>query len=201
MKNIIYVLGLFCIISCNETKEDTIVENKDKPSMSIVRKYATAKKISPIYQEETKDWAELKAVDEFLGRFQNVSAKEILSNSIELEGLVASLKKESKPEMFNIPSFKARLNILHNETLRLVDMRDIPAITANEVDVQTKKIINSFSAVNDKINTILSKKRFEDAIDIDVKYIGLDSTKIDSVSKKSINENLQRKLEEKTKNQ
>lgn len=198
MKNIIYVLALFSIISCNEKKEDANLKNEDKPLMSIVRKYPTSKKISPTYLEETKDWAELKAVNEFLDRFKNVSAKEVLSNSIELEGLVATLKKEEKPVLFDIPSFNARLNILHNETLRLVDMRDIPSITVTEVDTQTKKIITSFSAVNEKINTILSKKRFEDAIDIDVKFIGLDSTKIDSVSKKSINDNLQRKLEEKT---
>lgn len=201
MKNIIYVFALFSIISCNEKKEDASLKNEDKPLMSIVRKYPTSKKISPIYLEETKGWAELKAVNEFLDRFKNVSAKEVLSNSIELEGLVTTLKKEEKPVLFDIPSFNARLNILHNETLRLVDMRDISAITVTEVDTQTNKIITSFSAVNEKINTILSKKRFEDAIDIDVKFIGLDSTKIDSVSKKSINDNLQRKLEEKTTNQ
>ncbi len=46
--------------------------------------------------------------------------------------------------------------------------------------------MEAFSAVNSKVNTLFTKKRFEDAIEIDVKYIGLDSTKIDSVSKKSV---------------
>ena len=68
-------------------------------------------------------------------------------------------------------------------------MTTIPAIQASEVNLQTEKILESFSAVNAKINTILSKKRFEDEIDVDVKFIGLDSTKMDSVSRKSIKEN------------
>ena len=77
-------------------------------------------------------------------------------------------------------------------------MTFIPAINAAEVNLQTEKIISAFSGVNSKVNTILSKKRFEDAIDVDVNFIGLDSTKIDSISKKAINlklkENLQNQL-------
>ena len=77
-------------------------------------------------------------------------------------------------------------------------MTFIPAINAAEVNLQTEKIISAFSGVNSKVNTILSKKRFEDAIDVDLNFIGLDSTKIDSISKKAINlklkENLQNQL-------
>ena len=51
--------------------------------------------------------------------------------------------------------------------------------------------MNAFSAVNSKVNSILLKKGFEDDIDLDIDYIGLDSTKIDSVSRKSINTKLE----------
>jgi hypothetical protein len=44
------------------------------------------------------------------------------------------------------------------------------------------------------VNTILLKKHFEDAIEVDVKFIGLDSTQIDSVSKKAINKKFERSL-------
>ena len=145
-----------------------------------------------------EDWAELKAVDNFLLRFKKVSPNEVLSNALELEGLVKSLKDSVKPVLFDVPSFIVRVHILHNETLRLSDMTFIPAINAAEVNLQTEKIISAFSGVNSKVNTILSKKRFEDAIDVDVNFIGLDSTKIDSISKKAINlklkENLQNQL-------
>ena len=46
--------------------------------------------------------------------------------------------------------------------------------------------MDAFSSINLKINTVLRKKQFEDAIDIDVSFIGLDTTKIDSVSKNAI---------------
>ena len=73
-------------------------------------------------------------------------------------------------------------------------MNSIPAITAKEVNTQVDKIINAFSAVNAKINTTLSKKKFEDEITIDPKWIGLDSTKIDTISRNSILKRNQEKM-------
>ena len=75
-------------------------------------------------------------------------------------------------------------------------MTSIPAIKAEEVNVQTEKTIAAFSAVNAKINTILAKKRFEEAIDVDGIFVGLDSTKMDSVSRKSVNINLREQHEQ-----
>lgn len=201
LKNIITFLTIFVLLSCSKNKERKDQETDTKPLLSVVQTYATAKKISPIYKKEVTDWKELNALEDFLARFKKVSPKEILSNALEMEELAKALKTEKKPTLFDEPSLQARINILYNETLRLVDMTNIPAIKVSEINAQMKKIIDAFSAINGKINTILSKKRFEDAVDIDVKFIGLDSTKIDSVSKKSIDEKLQFKLEGKTKNQ
>jgi hypothetical protein len=47
-------------------------------------------------------------------------------------------------------------------------------------------VLNSFSSLKGKINTIITQKKFEEAIDIDMNFIGIDSTKIDSISKNSI---------------
>lgn len=201
LKNIIYISVFATIFSCTTKQKETRLLKEEKPLMSVVRKYPSAKEIRPIYKEATENWTQLKAVAEFLERFKNVSAKEILSNAVELEALVAVLKKEGHPDVFNTTAFKARVNILHNESLRLLDMRNIPAITVAEVDAQTKKIIASFSSVNVKINTILSKKAFEDAITVDAKYIGLDTIKLDQKTTRVVRNNLQRKLEDKTTNQ
>ena len=86
----------------------------------------------------------------------------------------------------DIPSFNARVNLLHTETLRLADLTLIPAITSEEVHLQIDKTIAAFSAVNSKINTLLSKKKFEDEIDVTIDFIGIDSSKMDFVSKESI---------------
>lgn len=189
MKYIFTFLILFSIISCDKKQEKTNQEQDVKTLFSVVNEFSSVKKVKTIYSNDIEDWEEFKTVDNFLERFQKVSPKEVLSNALELEGLVKSLKDSVKPPLFDNPSFKSRINIFYNETLRLSDMTNIPSIRADEVNLQTEKIIDAFSAVNSKVNLILSKKRFEDAIHVDVDFIGLDSTKIDSVSKVSIKNN------------
>lgn len=199
LKNFVYILVLSVLFSCTTTQKETPSVQKEKPLMSVPKKYPSPKEIRPIYKKDIENWSQLNALNDFLKRFKNVSTKEALSNAEELEGLVATLKKEEKPVLFTIAPFQARLNILHNEALRLSDMRNIPSITVAEVAEQIKKIVQSFSAVHSKINTILSKKRFEEAIEVNEAAIGLDTSKVNFVSNYSKTNNLQRKLEEKAK--
>ena len=185
---------LLLFFSCDKKKQDTTQEQDAKPLLSVPQEFGVTVKVDTTFLKDVEEWQELKAVDDFLARFKKVSPNEVLSNALELESLVKSLKDSVKPALFNVLAFKARINMLHNETLRLSDMTFIPAIKAAEVNVQTAKIISAFSAVNSKVNTILLKKRFEDAIEVDVKFIGLDSTQIDSVSKKAINKKFEKRL-------
>lgn len=190
MKYLLIFLLFFSVLSCAKKQEKINQEQEAKPLLSVVKKYSTVKKVRAIYSNDIEDWEELKAVENFLERFQKVSPKEVLSNALELQGLTESLKDSVKPPLFDNPSFATRVNIFYNETLRLSDMTAIPSIKAEEVNVQTEKVIAAFSTINSKVNSILSKKRFEDEINIDVEFIGLDSTKIDSISKKAIKKNL-----------
>ncbi len=183
--------------SCDDKPAKNKQEDSKKPLLSVVHEYSDTQKIKPAYRSEIEEWKELRVIDKFLERFKKASPHEILSNAIELKGLVKNLKDSIKPTLFNKnPSFDARVNIFYNETLRLADMTSIPAIKAEEVNVQTEKTIAAFSAVNAKINTILAKKRFEEAIDVDGIFVGLDSTKMDSVSRKSVNINLREQHEQ-----
>ena len=189
MKYFITLLILLFIFSCDKKQETTIQQEDTKPLLSVENEFSSIKTINPVFAKDVEEWEELNAVNDFLARFKKASSKEVLSNALELKGLVQSLKDSIKPTLFNVASLDTRINIFNNETLRLADMTTIPAIKASEVTMQTEKILDAFSAINAKINTLLSKKRFEDEIDIDVKFIGLDSTKMDSVSRKSIKEN------------
>ena len=177
--------------SCDKKKVGVVQKQEIKSLLSVVKNYNFAEKVNPLFIKDIEDWEELKAVDNFLSRFKKASPNEILSNALELKELVQSLKNGIKPPLFENASFNTRVNILQNETLRLSDMTFIPAIKPEEVTMQTDKIMNAFSAVNSKVNSILLKKGFEDDIDLDIDYIGLDSTKIDSVSRKSINTKLE----------
>lgn len=189
LKYLVTFYILFFVISCNKKQENKEGIEK-KPLLSVVNKYSSIKKVNSSFVKDIEAWEELSAVNSFLERFNNVSPKEVLSNAIELQGLLASLKDSVAPPLFDNPSFKARVNIAYNESLRLSDMNAIPSIKAEEVNFQTEKVLEAFSAVNSKVNSILSKKRFEEGINIDINFIGLDSTKIDSISKKSIKQDV-----------
>jgi hypothetical protein len=191
LKYLFIFLTLVLLFSCDKRQENTKQEQDDsKPLLSVVKRHAAIKKIDTAFNKEVIEWEEVQTVNNFLARFKKVSPNEILSNALELNDLVKSLIDSVKPQPFNTDSFNARLNILYTETLRLADMNSISAIKADEVNLQIEKIIDAFSAVNSKINSVLAKRRFEDAIEVDVSFIGLDSTKIDSVSKKSIKREL-----------
>lgn len=186
MKQILYLFLSLFLFSCGNNKKETIKKKQEKPKRSVVSKHIGLKNVSPEFKNEIENWQDLQTVTLFIEKFENVSPNEALINALELRDLVASLKDSEIPKFCDIPSFHARINVLYNETLRLADLTLIPAISSQEVNLQVNKTIAAFSSVNSKINTIYSKKRFEDAIDIKIDYIGIDSTLMDTVSKESI---------------
>lgn len=186
---ILRVLLVFVVIfnSCKKKNQEEDQRDENKPLLSIVKSHNSLETILPNFKVEVDNWQEHKNIEVFLERFQKASANEILSNALELKALSTSLQDSIKPDLFISYALDARINIFRNEVLRLADMNYIPAITSEEVHAQANKIIDAFSSINSKINTVMRKKQFEEAIDIDVSFIGLDTTKIDSVSKKSVN--------------
>lgn len=186
---IIRLFLVFVIIfnSCQKKNQEDDQKDENRPLLSIVESHNSLEKVLPNFQEEVDNWQQHKNIEAFLERFKKASANEVLSNALELKVLSKSFQDSIKPELFILPSVDARINIFRNETLRLADMTYIPAITPKEVHAQTNKIIDAFSSINSKINTVLRKKQFEEAIDVDVSFIGLDTTKLDSVSRKAVN--------------
>ena len=156
--------------------------------MSIAEMHTATENILSTHLKEVKDWNELQDIDSFFVKFRKITPNEALSNAIELKDLIKRLKDSVKPEKFKIPSLTARINILYNEALRLADLTRIGAIKAPEVNTQVDKTMAAFSNINTKINTILAKIRFENEIDINVTFIGLDTTKMDSFFNKPINQ-------------
>ena len=154
--------------------------------MSIAKMHTATENVLSSYLKEVKDWNELQDIDSFFVKFRKITPNEALSNAIELKDLIKRLKDSVKPEKFKIPSLTARINILYNEALRLADLTRIGAIKAPEVNTQLDKTMEAFSNINTKINSILAKIRFENEIDIDVTFIGLDTTKMDAFFNKPI---------------
>lgn len=186
MKQTIYLLLSVILFSCGNNKQETVKTAEETPKLSVPVQHISVENVKTIYQKEVENWKELKTVNSFIKKFEKVSPNEALSNALELRDLVISLKDSVKPAIFDNPPFLTRINVLHNEVLRLADLTFIPAITSEEVNLQIDKTIAAFSTVNSKINSILAKKRFEDEIDLEFDFIGIDSTQMDSISVKSI---------------
>jgi hypothetical protein len=101
-----------------------------------------------------------------------MSPNEALNNSRELNGLTLSLRDSIKPVFLETPAFSARVNLLLNETLRLYDLSSIPIIKPQQVNDQVEKVLNSFSSINSKINTIILQSNLEsEVVDVNFKRI------------------------------
>ncbi|MCL7754564.1 hypothetical protein [Polaribacter sp. Z022] len=199
MKQLVYLFLVTVLFSCGNKNNDTQNKNQVIPKLSNAVEHTRLENVNHKFEKEIENWQDLKTATSFIKKFEKVSPNEAMSNALELRDLVASLKDNEIPNTFNIPSLHARINVLHNETLRLADLTLIPAITSEEVNAQINKTIAAFSSLNSKINTILSKKNFEDAIDVDINFVGIDSTKMDSVSIKTINSRKREELLNKNK--
>ncbi|MDG1529447.1 MAG: hypothetical protein P8I51_00260 [Polaribacter sp.] len=133
--------------------------------MNIVQKHDVPLNLEKQSINKIENWNEYQSVTENLELFSSISPSEALNNAIKLSEVVKFLKDSIRPkELINL-SFRTRVNVLENETLRLKDMTFIPAITANEVNTQVDKILAAFSATNSKINTVYSQLEVEQDIE------------------------------------
>ncbi|WP_088323883.1 hypothetical protein [Polaribacter tangerinus] len=186
MKLVYTFLCLLLFFSCNTSQKEKEIASKPKPLMSVFESYQKTIPVKKKYAAEVANWHHLKQVDSFLVKYTKISPNEALRNAEELKDLVKQLKDSVKPIIFETPSLNARVNILYNEALRLEDISTISVIEPKAVNEQVNKVLQSYSALTVKINSLLSKLKFEEEITINVKYIGLDSTQIDSISRSTI---------------
>ena len=161
---------LFFSFSCNKTKKieevtevlDTlVVEDTDR----IINN--TSETLIPEAKRNLKDWKEYQKLDQFMLKYYNVSNLEALNNAEELSGLVKNMIDTIRVEKLTALNVVARFNVLHNETLRLSDMATIRSISKEEVKEEVKKIIDLYSAVNSKINTIYEAEDLQSSLDVD----------------------------------
>ncbi|WP_457618374.1 hypothetical protein, partial [Lutibacter sp.] len=77
------------------------------------------------------------------------------------------MKDSIRIEKLKQPSVIARLNVLENEALRLADMATIHSISNEEVKNEVEKIVEIYSAVNSKINTIYKVAAIQKSLEVD----------------------------------
>lgn len=160
MKFIYYCVFILLISSCNDSTT-TAKKVIEKPEASRVKKHNQVSKIQSKFQMDIDSWIEYENLAIFLQQYTSISPNDALNNSRELNDITKSIIDSVQPQFLETAAFKARLNLLYNETLRLYDMSSIPAIKAAEVNHQVANILNAFSSVNFKINTILTQSELE----------------------------------------
>jgi len=165
MKNTFFYLFALLLFSCNNPEKKQETELK-KPELSTVKKHDAFTTLENVSKKNINTWKEYNSLNEFINRFHAISANEALNNALELAKLTKHLKDSIRPKSLLTPSFRMRVNVLENETLRLKDMTYISAITAKEVNSQVTKILEAYSATNSKINTVYTELEVEKEISI-----------------------------------
>lgn len=135
-------------------------------------------------KRELRDWKEYNDVDEFIINYYNISISEALSNAEELSNLVKLMKDTIRIPKLETPNVIARFNVLHNETLRLADMASINSISDEEVEEEVTQILDVYSAVNSKINTIYKAESLQNSLEVDTEVPVEPEDKIQSMADK-----------------
>ena len=164
-KKFIFLVLIITVFSCEksipekdkEIVRDSLIGNTSTLNHPIVKLTSKAKIL-------VENWDEYQNMDELLKQYQSISASLALLNAKELSVLARQLKDSIRVEKLKIPSVKIRLNVLHNETLRLADMETIPSITEAEVSEENKNILNAYSAINLKINNVVNQENLNEEV-------------------------------------
>ncbi len=162
-------------------KKDASIEVQNTPisiqdSIRTNLNYSITEKLNPAAQELSKEWTEYNEVNRFLENNGSNSNEQALFNAKEFAGLTEKLKDTISVQELNIPALKIRLNVLHNEALRLQDMATISVISAKEVNLERQKIYDAFSAVNFKLNNLTDQAKINDKLKQFVDEMVLDTT-------------------------
>lgn len=184
-KKYVLVIQLLLVffLACKKQDQANVVSQKQDSKMNVVVKHKSFKTISNYATKELQNWKAYTDLSQYIKRFEKISPDNALSNATDLKKLIIDVKKQDSIPALKTRAFKARLNVLQNEVLRLYDMSLIPSITPKEVNKQVEKILFVFSSVNSKINTVFLQDQYNKEVDLD-SFFQLDSTEINFKNKK-----------------
>ncbi len=155
---IVFII-IFTLVSCNNSnsKKELVPEEKSKPANHTKTKNVIID-LTPKAKKLTQNWIEYQNINEYIQQYKEISITNSLLNAKRLAELTQQLKDSIRVEKLNNSSVKIRLNVLNNEALRLSDMATINQITEKEVILENTNILNAYSALNIKINNIVSQE-------------------------------------------
>ena len=165
VKMLYFLILVISISSCKKNEStfvnndldvlDTINIDDQKDIRSI------GETLLPDSKKKVENWSEYEQLDQLLTKFYSISPTEALNLSKELSTITQQLKDSVTIERFTYPDISIRINVLHNHTLRLIDMSTISSINSLEVKNEIQSILDAFSALNAKINNITKQEKLE----------------------------------------
>lgn len=168
-------------MSCkeDEKEQESVVVSAEKynnPKDEIIE-FDTIKHVKIVYKDSIADWKGYHRVQQTLERISTTSPNEVLSSADELVKNIIVMKDSILIKALIKKGIKARINGLYNQSLRLQDMKHIPAITVKEITNQTQGLFVIFRMINRKINAIYDQVDFENDMKNDTFFF----SKIDSI--------------------
>jgi len=152
---VFFILLLVFAWNCRKEDQQEVPQYVTDPSqLPTMKTDRPITKLDPSAVELVKDWSEYQKLSELIEPYQEITLSDAKLNSAELAELTKQLKDSIRVKKLNVPSVRIRLNVLHNEALRLADMATIPTIGQQEVLDENNNLINAFSALNSKINNM-----------------------------------------------
>lgn len=168
--NIFIISTFFLILSCQHTK----VEKEVDSSLVSKEKYENPKdntvtfdKIIDInvrYKDSITTWKGYHKVKQRLESLKTTTPNEVLNISEDFIKEVKLMRDSITVKSLNIKGMKSRINALYNQSLRLQEMKTIPAITVEEVRKQTEGLFVIVRLIDAKINAIYEQKKFENEL-------------------------------------
>lgn len=161
---IFYLLVLLLVVSCNsnENIQKNVSVKSELDTTALKINTIPPVKLNKHAKKMVQDWTEYQNITEFIPNLYHTDSKQALFDSQRIAELSQQLKDSIRIEKLDIPSFRARLHVLYNESLRLADMDSIKNISQSEVVMQTSNIVNAFDAINSKINMLVSQENLEE---------------------------------------
>lgn len=155
MNRILFIAIIFItIISCKPDVENIIEE----PETITLQEKATISSIgitlSPKSKEEVATWEKYQLIETRLQRYQSITKSEAMHNAKELSLLIEDASDTIDVHILDRPDVKMRFNVMYNHALRLNDMISITSITEDEVMTEVTRLLDAYSALNDKINVV-----------------------------------------------
>ncbi len=174
-QNIYIVLIALFLVACKQeanqvAEEVSIVEDQDIIINSI------GVQLSPKVKESTSDWDTFNMLTEMVERYTSITKSQALTSAKEISNMTKDIIDMVQIDLLDRPDMMIRFNVLYNQALRLDDMATIPSISDDEVRAEVLKLLEAFSSVNDKMNSIYKiddvEKRFaNDSGNVEIKPI------------------------------